>query len=118
MIKTYRTQENAILIGHEEITFDYPIDYCVEAGNMIIVLLSIPPKVEYNQNVFGVNALEKKIKWQIEKREFRLEPYTKIHCKYSDISYHDGQLILNNWCDVYLIVDPITGAVLEERASR
>jgi hypothetical protein len=114
----YKIQENKLLIGNVEIVFDYPVDYCVEIADMLILLLEIPVKVEYNENVFGVSLSEQKIMWQIEKKKYELQKYTNLHCKYSGITIFENSLILNNWCDAYLIVDPLTGKILKEGVSR
>jgi len=117
----YHINKNKLILDNSEIVFDFPIDYCVEISGMLIVLLSIPVKTKYNENVFGVSLSEKKIKWQIAKKRFKLEEfddYKNTHCKYTGISVYGGRLRLNNWCDTYLIVDPSTGQILEEAETR
>ena len=114
----YIVIDNKLIFGDTEITFDFRIDDTVEISRMLIVLLSIPAGTKFNENVYAVSLTEKKIKWRIKKRIFPTEPYIELHCKYSSISIFNGKLRLNNWCDVYLIVDPLTGEVLEEHETR
>ena len=121
MRKKYLVQGNKLIIDSTEISFDYPIDICVDISDMIIVLLDIPGKIKYNENVFGVNLFEKEIKWQIAKRKFRFESiaaYKNLHCNYNGMSVYGGILRLNNWCDTFLIVDPLTGEILDEGETR
>src|SRR5438067_12901695 len=95
----YIVQGKELIIGESMLQFDFPIDCCVEIARMVIVLLQVPPKVKYDENVFGVSLSEKQIKWQIEKRNYKLQPFTKIPCEYNGLSVYGGRLRLNNWCD-------------------
>jgi len=114
----YDIQGNRVLIEDQEIVFDFPIYKSVMISGMLIVLLNIPVEVKYTENVFGVSLVEKKIKWQIEKREFAQAPFTHIPCKYNGIAVYENKLRLNNWCSAYLIVKPTNGEVLEEGQTR
>lgn len=114
----YRTEKNKLLIEDDEIVFDFSIDSYIEIEGMLIVLLDIPPKIKYNENVFGVSLFERKIKWQIEKRKYPLEKFTKLNCNYNGIVAYENKARLNNWCDTYLLVDPLTGKILEEGYMR
>ena len=116
--KDYIAIDNKLIFSDGEITFDFRIDDTVEISGMLIVLLSIPVSVKFNENVYAVSLSEKKIKWQIGKRIFPTETFTEFHCKYSSISIFNGKLRLNNWCDMYLIVDQLTGKVLEDHETR
>jgi hypothetical protein len=75
---------------------------------MLIIRLESPRDVVFNENVFGVNLEEKKIKWQIANLRYD----TGVDCPFVGVKFSDGQLYINNWCDIYLIVDPLTGEIL------
>lgn len=108
---TYTLQGNQLIIGDTAITFDFPIAQVIEMKGMFIVRLDNPINAVYNENVFGVSTTEKKIKWQIEKREYNAK---LASCPFVWINFLDDQLILNNWCDTYLVVEPQTGKILKE----
>jgi hypothetical protein len=112
----YSIEESKLVFGSKEIVFDFPIKSCIETEGMLIVLLSIPVDVQYNENVFGVNAGTSEIKWQIAKKQYI--PAYKQQCPFVSIVLYNGELRLNNWCSVYFIVDPLTGNILRESESR
>jgi hypothetical protein len=107
-----------LILNDIELLFKFPIDDSIEIADMIIILLYVPVNGNFNENVFGVSLSEKKIRWQIEKKVFPIQPFTGLECKYKGIGVVENKLILNNWCDMYLIVDPVTGNILEERETR
>ncbi|MNI60174.1 hypothetical protein D3C73_1153690 [compost metagenome] len=64
----------------------------------------------YNQNVFGINVYGDFL-WQIEVVE--LFQKTK-DCPYIDMRKNDtNQIVLFNWCDTAIIINPKTGEVLD-----
>jgi hypothetical protein len=105
----YIVAKNILSIGNSTIEFDFPIEESIDVGDMLIVRLEKPFKTIYNENVFGISLTEKKIKWQIAKIKYLSED-----CPFIGIEKSDGNLKLYNWCDIYLIVDPITGRILEK----
>jgi hypothetical protein len=105
----YTIQGSQLMIENAIIRFSYPIREAIAISGMLIVRLETPPEITFNENVFGVNLAEKRIKWQIAKREYHLK-----NCPFVDVRIFQGQLILYNWCDVYFVVDPGTGKILEE----
>ena len=116
--KRYRIEGNSLYIDDVRIPFEFLIEDHVEIKNMLIILLSIPVNLKYNENVFGVSLLERKVKWQIGEGKFANEKYSNLHCKYNSVTINGERLILNNWCDTYLVVDPITGKILEKGETR
>jgi hypothetical protein len=112
----YSIQGNKAVIGNSELVFDFPIADSLEIEGMLIVLLSIPVDVQYNENVFGVSIVDKKVKWQISKKQYI--PAYKQQCPFVSIVSYEGKLRLNNWCSVYFIVDPLTGKILKEGDAR
>jgi hypothetical protein len=112
----YSIQGNKLIIGNSETVFDFPIESCIEIEGMLIVLLSIPVNVQYNENVFGVDIVDHKIKWQIAKRQYI--PAYEQQCPFVSIVVYEGELRLNNWCSVYFIVNAVTGKILREGDAR
>ena len=94
------------MIESEIIRFSYPIREAIAISGLLVVRLETPPEITFNENVFGVSLAEKRIKWQIAKREYHLK-----NCPFVDVKIFQGQLILYNWCDVYFVVDPATGKI-------
>jgi hypothetical protein len=105
----YKVEENILTVGDSEIKFDYPIQEVLEISNMLIVRIKKPIGIIFNENVFGVSLTERKVKWQIAKLKYGSE----VYCPFVGMKYYNNQLYLNNWCDIYLIVDPLTGEILE-----
>ena len=105
----YTILDNQLIIGDNALKFDFPIKKFVEISDMLVVGLEIPPKIICNENVFGISLIEKKIKWRIGKLKYS----TGTDCPFVDIKLHNNQLYLYNWCDIYLIVDPLTGLILQ-----
>jgi hypothetical protein len=111
----YAVKDNQLTIEDTLIPFDFPIAQVIEVEGMLIIRLEIPVTVIYNENVFGVSVAEKKIRWQIEKRNY--DPHMKS-CPFIEIRIFEGELRLNNWCSVYFIVDPLTGEILKDGWTR
>ncbi len=120
MTSNYYIQKNKLIIDdNNEVAFDFPIQESIEIGDMLIVYISLYEKVmPLEENVFGVSLSEKKIKWQIEKRKYPTGGYSKMKCPFVGISFNENKLYLHNWCSTTLIVDPVTGKVLEEKETR
>ena len=109
----YSIDDSELSIEGDKIIFKYTIDEVLEIFPMLVVRLEPPIKADYNENVFGVNLLEKKIVWQIEKRKYNLKD-----CPYVGIRVIENQLRLFNWCSFYLDVNPSTGEVIQQGDSR
>src|SRR4051812_46103252 len=106
----YTTHLNSLILDHCVISFDHPIGQDLQIGHMLIILLEVPPHIPFRRNIFGVDLLESKIKWQVEDRHFPFDD--RVKCKYIDMSYYNNQLRTNNWCESYSIVDPLTGKII------
>jgi hypothetical protein len=111
----YIIKENQLIIRDSTLRFDFPIGEYIEISDMLIICLKKPVDILYNENVFGVNLKEKKIKWQIAKKEYNSNMKS---CPFVGMKFFKGQLILYNWCDVYFVVNPVTGDILEEGWTR
>lgn len=105
----YKIQDNKLTIADAVLTFDYPIRESLEVSGMLIVLLEKKSRTIYNENVFGISLTEKKVKWQIAKLQYA----TGTDCPFIDVFIFEGKVRLNNWCDIFLIINPITGEILE-----
>ena len=115
----YKIELNILKIDDKEIVFDYPIREHLEIGGMLIIHLDFFDKViPIDNNIFGVSIVDKKIKWQIEKRKYPNGGYTKMRCPFIGISFRENELRLHNWCSTNLIVDPNTGKVLTQEETR
>jgi len=108
--KRYTIKWNQLLIGDTVITFDFPIVQVVEMSGMLVVRLEQPFRTIYNENVFAVSLAERKVKWQIAKLKYTTG---EGDCPFIYISIFEDRLRLNNWCSIYLIVNPLTGEILE-----
>jgi hypothetical protein len=106
----YAVKDNQLVIEDTVITFDFPIVQTVEVSGMLIVRVEKPFRIIYNENVFGVSLAEKKIRWQIAKLKYATG---EVDCPFIGVLIFEGRLRLNNWCSIYLIVDPLTGEILE-----
>ena len=109
----YSIIDSQLIIGDTEFSFKYAIKEVLEIFSMLIVRIESPIGITYNENVFGISLLEKKIKWQIAKREYNLKD-----CPYTYIRLIENQLRLFNWCSFYLDVNPNTGEVIQQGDSR
>jgi|GEM_PF-3348868 len=109
----YTIEGNQLKIGDSVLEFKFPIVQSLEISGMLILRLEVPIKTIYNENVFGVSMVEKKIKWQIDKRR-----YSNENCPFTYISLFNDELTLINWCSIYFTVSPLTGAILKEGFSK
>lgn len=115
-MKDYVIDRNNLIVSDVLIEFKYPILETILIADILIVLVESPYRVIYNENVFGVSLATKSIMWQIKKVRFRT-PGAK-DCPYTSIVLYQGKLHLNNWCDTYFIINPVTGAVIEKGQTR
>lgn len=95
------------------VTFDYPINEkkVLIVNDLIIVMLEIPTKVKYNENVFAISKLCK-IVWRVSFNKEELF-YQQDDCCFIGLKINnEGQLVLFNWCDTAFIVDPQTGTII------
>jgi hypothetical protein len=116
----YNIDNNKLKIDNDtEIVFDYPIRECVEIEDMLIIHLNYIDKViPIDQNVFGVSLMDKKISWQIAKRQYPDGGYLNKRCPFVGISIRDKKLWLQNWCSIRVLVNPVTGEVIKEEMTK
>jgi hypothetical protein len=110
--KLYKTEINKLTLNHgEPIIFEHPIMQSLLVENIILLVLEIPSKIIYNQNVFAV-SLNGDLLWRIKPIDFFQKakdcPYTQV------VENGLGQVILFNWCDTAVVINPKTGEVLSK----
>lgn len=108
----YIANGNTLRVEDVQIVFGDNIKDVLEISGMLILLTIKRDGYFPSENVFGVSLSEKKIKWQIAKLNYDAGD----SCPFVGIKFYNNQLYLNNWCDIYLIVDPLTGEILERSA--
>lgn len=101
-------KENKIIFeAGKTIEFNFPIHDSIATVDKIIVLLDIPDKVNYNQNIFAV-GFDSNIVWQVDNSKdldfIGYCPYTGLH--------RDGVDIVGyNWCGFRVTIDIDTGKI-------
>jgi hypothetical protein len=102
---------NITLPNGYSLDFEYPIGETLITDDVIVIVLDVSFKVDYKQNVFAISTSGDFL-WRIsETGLFNPGP----NCVYiSVIINHDGELVLFNWCDTAVVVDPQTGDVLRK----
>jgi hypothetical protein len=113
MSMSFHIKKNKIKFNNWEIIeFDLPIkkDKIIIIDFVVIILLEVPPKSKYNDNVVAISD-QGNFLWQVNIEE----PYIKNNdCPFVDIKINNsGQLVLFNWCNAAFIVDPITGKFID-----
>lgn len=115
----FKVQRNKIIINQTEIEFEFPIVQHIAIDSMLIVRLDLLDGIiPLEENVFGVSLIERKIKWQIERRKYPSRPSSIVRCMFVGMTYIENRLRLQNWCSTNLTVDPLTGNVLAEEETR
>lgn len=104
---SYTIDNNTLKYSNRSaLDFEYSILKTLEIDNILIVLLDIPNKVNYTRNVFAFDALGDFL-WQIN--DFELY-YKGNWCPYIDIIINDeNEIVLFNWCDTAILINPQTG---------
>jgi hypothetical protein len=91
------------------VEFDHTIREVVEVGDVLIVLLDVPPKESMTENVFGVSKAGQ-ILWQIER--IPATATDPVNCYTSIFPPKGGIVRLYNWNGTGVRIDPQTGKVL------
>jgi hypothetical protein len=108
---TYTLNSNRITLSNGYfIDFEYPIKKDLQVNEVIIFIVDSPPKVVYNQNVFDFSKTGDFL-WRIG--DVKLFYWGSIDCPYIGVVINnEGEVVLFNWCDTAVIVDPETEEVL------
>ncbi len=91
---------------------EYLIKKVLRIDSVIIIILEPPAKIVYNNNVFAFST-NGDFLWRIG--DVKLFGRSSNDCPYIDIGLNvnnDGELVLFNWCDTVVIVNPLTGEVV------
>ena len=116
----YSFEGSSIILNNgKTIKFDYAIKEkrVIEIDGMIIVVLEIPPGINYNNNVFALN-LNGEIIWRINFKKEQLFSQAKNCSFVGTFLNKEGQLILFNWCDTAFIINPKNGEILDRHVTR
>lgn len=95
--------------GHV-VEFDFPVLKTLIINQSIIILLNVPGKKGYNQNIFAVN-FRGKIIWQIE-RSADLDGIGD--CPFVSVEINKSELVCFAWCGFRLTVNPASGKVTSQ----
>ncbi|RVU01326.1 hypothetical protein EOD41_05010 [Mucilaginibacter limnophilus] len=97
------------------VEFEYPIQEQLQIGDVIVVLLDIPPKVKYELNVFAFSTSGDFL-WRVQETELF---YRGSNCPYVGLTITDNQqLVQFNWCDTAIIMNPSTGEILDKYITK
>lgn len=107
---SYTTKDNKVLFTENiSVDFEYPIENVFEVDDILIVLLEVPNNVSDRRNVFAFDRLGDFL-WQIKDVPLY---YNGDSCPFVGALINDqNELVLFNWCDTAVIVDPRTGDVI------
>ncbi len=114
---TYTINDNNIRFANGySLEFEHTIQDTLIVYNVIIILVESPHRVIYNQNVFAL-SLSGYYLWRIGKIE--LFSWVSNDCPYTAMHLNqDGELVLFNWCDTAVVVDPQTGDVIRKWVTK
>jgi len=101
---------NITLSNGYSLDFEYPIKKVLQVGCTVIILIEPPASIIYNHNVFAF-SITGDFLWRIGDVKFYY--WSSGNCPYIGlIVNNDGDLLLFNWCDTAVIVNPLTGEVV------
>ena len=106
----YKIESNHLTLSNGySLDFEYPIKSTLIIQDVIVILVESPFRVIYNKNVFAIKTSGDFL-WRIGDVDLY---YRGTDCPYVEIRINeDNELILFNWCDTVVVIDPQTGAVL------
>lgn len=133
----YRTHGNELILDNGTVVrFDLPIRKAIDVVEVIIVMLDVPPRQVFTENIFGVSD-EGKIIWQIERIPEAATPVCRYmhlteryddaflrqleqsHPEWKGLSEHvPGTFFAGNCGGADVIVDARTGKVVRTFGSR
>jgi len=98
------------------LSFDFPIKNTLTINDIIVIVVESPFDVIYRQNVFAIKTTGDFL-WRIDDIELC---YTgNENCFYVDAELNDkNELILYNWCDSAVIVEPETGDIIRKYQTK
>lgn len=112
---------NITLANGYSLDFQYPIKEAVNIEDVIILVLDPQTEIRYNQNVFAIDRFGDFL-WRI--RENLLlgggsYGNGENDCPYMGVIINQqNELVLFNWCDTAVIVNPRTGEVIRKYQTK
>lgn len=108
-MKNFQVKNNKLIINNKLITFDYDIEKIINNDDKLYILLSIPIKKIYNNNIFAVSQNGDML-WQVELPWYAVEnkdyPFTNIW-----FNEEETKLYAYNWHGFEHIIDIKTGEI-------
>ncbi|OKS84746.1 hypothetical protein RG47T_0179 [Mucilaginibacter polytrichastri] len=82
----------------------------LQINSVVIVLIESPFEIIYNSNVFAFSVTGNFL-WRIG--HVKLYDKSSTDCPYvGSIVNNDSELVLFNWCDTAVVINPLTGEVI------
>jgi len=92
------------------LSLEYPIQKALVINNVIIILIEPPFEVIYNENVFAFTVAGDFL-WRLDKVKLFYQGQDK--CPYVEMEINkQNELVLYNWCDTGVVVNPQSGDVI------
>ena len=113
----YNIQNKRItLTNGYSLDFEYPIKETLSLDEIIIILVESPFNILYRQNVFAIKSSGDFL-WRIDDLELF---YTGSDpCFYVGVELNEkNELVLFNWCDTAVIVNPETGKFIRKYQTK
>jgi hypothetical protein len=103
--------------NRKRLAMDYKVLEIILIDNILVVVLSVPVDVIFNNNVYAYD-LDGKFLWQINVVK-GVHYFGQDQCPFVGMNdYEDNCLLLYNWCSSTLRVDIKTGVILERIETR
>lgn len=113
----YRVADKSLFVGYDNenesrIDFGWSIAEVLDCGNVLVIRLEPEPGAKDNENIFGVDGTAA-ILWQVEKRKYVYDDSPFTGMKKSGEHVH-----LYNWDGTELVVNAMTGEIVQETYGR
>jgi len=104
--------KNITLENGYSLDFEFPIKETLVIDDIIIIVVESPFEVCYKENVFAIKASGDFL-WRIN--DVELYSNGPDNCFYVGVELNkENELVLFNWCDTAVIVNPNTGEVIRK----
>jgi hypothetical protein len=112
----YNVSGNALTFANKiNVDFEYPILKILEVDELLIVVLDIPNTKDDNRNVFAFSITGDYL-WQIKNVELY---YKGNWCPYIGVAINkENEVVLLNWCDTAVVINPQDGKVLRRYPTK
>src|ERR1700733_8519438 len=107
---TYKIESGSLIFKNgESVDFEYPVKKTVQIDDAIIVVTDASKDKAHYQNVFAFKTSGDFL-WRINDMSLF---YDGPWCAWIGVTINkDGELVLFNWCDTAVVVNPTTGEVV------